>query len=157
VIKELVVRSIVPYEYFGLSCRSWRYRLCVRCYRRLTSHLGSFPCGRQCVKGVSLLCGGLGSIYQSSRHTEPSPYRLADFTRGAVLYHTQQVATASAPWHCSGSKLLKNSCGILFGGLLRALNSIPYNYYRPAHGVLLLYALLLHSLLPWNRRWDRFL
>ena len=59
------------------------------------------PMRRPMRGGVSLLCGGLGSIYQSSRHTEPSPYRLANFTRRALLYHAHHITAAFAPWHCS--------------------------------------------------------
>ena len=117
VIKDRVVRSIVPYECFGLNCRSCRCVLCFCFYRCHTSDLGSLPCGGQCVKGIDLLSSRVSTIYQSSRHTEPTPYRLANFTRRALLYHAQHITTITASWHCSAQNCSKIEGDFIWGTL----------------------------------------
>ena len=56
---------------------------------------------------------------------------------------------------CGASPLLPGiaraqNCSKIEGGLLRALNSIPYNYYRPAHDAS---GLCLEQLNPYLRGW----
>ena len=117
VIKDRVVRSIVPYECFGLNCRSCRCVLCFCFYRCHTSDLGSLPCGGQCVKGIDLLSSRVSSIHQSGRHTEPFPYRPANSTRRALLYHAQHITTVSASWHCSAQNCSKIEGDFIWGTL----------------------------------------